>query len=57
MDALNRISRRFEDAESKQLELSARQFSPFTMEYWAEKAKEREDYWETQKQTKKQKRA
>lgn len=45
-ECLEKISRRFEDAETNHLNLSARQFSPFDMEYWAEKAKERANYWE-----------
>lgn len=44
-DALKRISHEFEDADS----LSARQFSPYAMEYWVEKAKERGDYWAKQR--------
>lgn len=48
-DALRRISRRFEDGDI----LTARQFSPFSMAYWVEKAKESPDHWEKLKKRKK----
>lgn len=48
-ECLAKISRRFEDSEGS---LSARQFSPFDMEYWAEQAKESPDYWENKRKKK-----